>query len=99
MHRNMLHDLPMRNFQPATFTTGKDRALRLLFIQPGKPAQNAWIERFNRTVRHEWQDERLIESIDFAQQTATDWISRYNYDRPNMATGGIPPKQKLALAP
>ena len=74
------------------------RGIRLMFTQPGKPTQNAYGERFNRTVRHEWLDEHLFESIDHAQRTATDWLWRYNNERPNMAIGGITPNQKLALA-
>ena len=76
----------------------KKQGIELLYIQPGKPTQNAYIERFNRTVRHEWLDEHLFDSIDHAQQTATDWLWRYNNQRPHMALGGITPSQKLALA-
>ncbi|MEM6483668.1 MAG: integrase core domain-containing protein, partial [Pseudomonadota bacterium] len=36
--------------------------------------------------------------IEHAQQTATQWLWRYNHERPNMALGGITPKQKLAMA-
>jgi putative transposase len=43
-------------------TWAKKRGVQLLFIQPGKPTQNAYVERFNRTVRHEWLDEHLFES-------------------------------------
>ena len=74
------------------------RGIRLMFIQPGKPTQNAYVERFNRTVRHEWLDEHLFESIEHAQQTATKWLWRYNHQRPNMALGGITPNQMLAKA-
>lgn len=74
------------------------RKIRLLFIQPGKPQQNAYIERFNRTVRHEWLDEHIFQSIEHAQLTATQWLWRYNAERPNMAIGGITPYQKLAMA-
>jgi len=49
-------------------------------------------------VRHEWLDEQLFDSIDHAQRTATDWLWRYNNERPNMAIEGITPNQKLALA-
>ena len=69
-----------------------------MFIQPGKPTQNAYVERFNRTVRLEWLDEHLFESVDHAQQTATQWLWLYNNERPNMSIGGITPKQKLAQA-
>jgi len=63
----------------------KKRGIHLQFIQPGKPQQNAYVERFNRTVRHEWLDEHLFSSIEHAQQTATEWLWRYNAERPNMA--------------
>ena len=43
-------------------------------------------------------DEHIFESIDHAQQTATEWLWRYNTERPNMALVGITPKQKLAQA-
>ena len=74
------------------------RQIKLHFIQPGKPQQNAYIERFNRTVRHEWLNQHLFESIDHAQYTATQWLWQYNTERPNMAIGGITPYQKLAQA-
>jgi len=68
------------------------------YIQPGNPQQNAYVERFNRTVRHEWLDQHLFESIDDARETATQWLWRYNNERPNMANGGITPIQKLEQA-
>jgi putative transposase len=72
--------------------------IQLHYIQPGKPQQNAYVERFNRTVRHEWLDQHLFDSIAHAQQTATEWLWQYNTERPNMAIGGITPYQKLAQA-
>jgi transposase InsO family protein len=80
-------------------------------IQPGLPQQNAYIERYNRTVRHEWLDQYIIETIEpcgdcgqsptgqrKAQDHATQWLWTYNNDRPNMGIGGITPAQKLKMA-
>lgn len=76
----------------------KKKQIRLQYIQPGKPQQNTYVERFNRTVRHEWLDQHLFESIAHAQDTATQWLWRYNNERPHTSLGGITPKQKLAMA-
>ena len=75
----------------------KDRDIRLDYIQPGKPQQNAYVERYNRTVRYDWLGQYLFATITEVQEFATRWLWTYNYERPNMALGGITPKQKLAL--
>ena len=70
----------------------------LEYIQPGKPQQNAYVERFNRTVRYEWLSQYHWSNLDEVRDYATQWIWRYNHERPNMALGGITPKQRLAMA-
>lgn len=72
--------------------------ITLLYIQPGKPNQNAYIERFNRTARHEWLDLHAFETIEHAQLLATQWLWTYNNERPHTAIGGIPPRQLLKVA-
>ncbi|MEJ6610538.1 MAG: IS3 family transposase [Paracoccaceae bacterium] len=74
------------------------RGISIAYIQPGKPQQNAYIERYNRTVRHEWLDQNIFETIEEAQDQATEWLWTYNNDRPNMAIGGITPAMKLKMA-
>ncbi len=71
------------------------RGLKLLFIEPGNPQQNAYIERYNRTVRYDWLNSYLFSSIDEVQEHATKWLWTYNNERPNTAIGGITPRQKL----
>ena len=81
------------------FSLPAERVIRSLsHIQPGKPQQNAYVERYNRTVRHEWLDQHIIESIEEAQEFATQWLWTYNNERPNMGIGGITPAQKLKMA-
>lgn len=75
----------------------RERRIRLEFIQPGKPQQNAYIERYNRTVRYDWLAQYLFDSIEEVQEYATRWLWTYNHERPNMGLGGITPIQKLAM--
>jgi putative transposase len=70
----------------------------LWHTQPGQPQQNAYIERYNRTVRHKWLNQYIINSIEEAQHFATQWLWTYNNTRPNMGTGGIKHAQKLKMA-
>lgn len=65
------------------------------FIEPGKPQQNAYIERYNRTVRYDWLNQHLFNHIAEVQEHATKWLWLYNHERPNMANGGIPPCYKI----
>eukprot|EP01133_Synstelium_polycarpum_P018086 gene18086-21614_t len=81
-----------------TLARAAKRGIRIDFIQPGQPQQNAYVERYNRTVRYDWLAHHLFETLDEIQDFATRWLWTYNHDRPNMALGGITPKQKLALA-
>jgi putative transposase len=87
------------------------RNVRLEYIQPGKPQQNAYIERNNRTVRpshrnsvstagqwDEWLSQYIFETIQEAQDQATEWLWTYNNERPNMGIGGITPAMKLKTA-
>jgi putative transposase len=69
----------------------KDKSIQILYIQPGKPDQNAFIERFNRTYRDGVLDAYLFDSISDVQQITDDWIKRYNEQRPHDSLGKLPP--------
>jgi len=72
--------------------------IRMEYIQPGKPQQSAYVERFNRTVRYEWLSQYYWENLEEVRLFATNWMYDYNHNRPNMALGGFTPKQRLAMA-
>lgn len=74
------------------------KRITLLYIQPGKPTQNAYIERFNRTARHEWLDLHQFHSVAHAQKLATKWLWKYNNERPHTGIGGVPPRRLLMAA-
>lgn len=82
----------------ALLVWAEKRQIRIEHIQPGKPQQNAYVERYNRTVRYGWLNQHAFETIEQVQETATRWLWTYNHERPNMALGGITPMQRLARA-
>lgn len=75
----------------------RKREIKIVFIQPGNPQQNAYVERYNRTVRYDWLNQRIFDTIQEVQEQATKWLWSYNNERPNMANGGLTPVQKLAM--
>ena len=76
----------------------KKQNITLEYIQPGKPQQNAYIERYNRTVRYDWLNQHIFTTLDEVREYATKWLWVYNNERPHTAIGGIPPRQKVAPA-
>jgi putative transposase len=55
------------------------------YIQPGKPAQNAYIERFNRSYREEVLDMHLFNSVQHVKYLTNNWLQHYNQKRPHEA--------------
>jgi putative transposase len=69
----------------------KQHDIRIDYIQPGKPQQNAYIERYNRTMRYSWVSKHLFDTLEEVQEYATQWLWFYNHERPHSANGGKPP--------
>lgn len=67
--------------------------VRLQFIQPGKPIQNAFIESFNGRLRDECLNEHLFTSLADAQTTIERWRVDYNRHRPHGSLGYLTPEE------
>jgi len=74
--------------------TAKER-ITLLYIQLGKPTQNAYVERCIGKVRREWLELNIFETMEHAQLLSAQWQWTYNNERPHLAIGGVPPRKLL----
>lgn len=70
-----------------------EHGIDIIYIQPGKPAQNAYIERFNRTYREAILDSYLFNNIREVQQLTDQWLRHYNDERPHEALKNMTPRQ------
>ena len=68
-----------------------ERGIEIRYIQPGKPNQKAFIERFNKSCRQEVLNAHLFSTLDQVREISEEWRIKYNEYRPHDALGAIPP--------
>ena len=61
--------------------------MRLRFIEPGKPVQNAFVESFNGKFRQECLNTHWFMTLADAREKLETWRGFYNEDRPHSAIG------------
>ena len=67
-----------------------DKKIELDFFRPGKPTDNSYIERFNRTVRGELLNLWLCKTLEQVRDQVFEFMTDYNYERPHQASGNSP---------
>ena len=75
----------------AMFFWSQKTDVKLNFIQPGKPMQNAFVESFNGKFREACLNQHWFRSISEAQVIIEQWRQHYNHERPHSSLGFIPP--------
>ncbi len=81
------------NIAGAMLQWSVDHNVHLHFIDPGKPAQNAWIESFNGRVRDEFLNMQLFRTLPEIRDAAGIWLTDYNEVRPHSSLEYLTPKE------
>ena len=76
-------------------TWAESVGVMILYIQPGEPNQNAYIERFNRTYREEVLNLYLFENLAEVREITYWWMIEYNEQRPHDALGDLTPAEYM----
>ena len=76
----------------------EENGILIDYIEPGKPNQNAFIERFNRSYRQEVLDTWLFSSLDEVREISWAWLLEYNEERDHDGLGGLTPAEALQKA-
>ncbi len=76
----------------------EEHGVMLEFIKPGKPTQNTFIERFNRTYRTEILDFYLFRTLNEAREITERWLNEYNSERPHESLNNLTPEEYRLMA-
>jgi putative transposase len=75
----------------AMFFWSQGRGVKLHFIQPGKPTQNAFVESFNGKFRDSCLNQHWFRDLFEARRVIQEWREHYNHVRPHSSLGYLPP--------
>lgn len=71
----------------------ESHGVKLEFIEPGRPVQNGFIERFNRSYREAVLDMYIFQTLAEVREQTESWLREYNEERPHEAQGNLTPRE------
>ena len=71
----------------------EQHGIDLEFIQPGKPTQNSYVERFNRTFRDEILNFYVFSRLSEVRTIVDAWVQEYNEQRPHESLDNLTPEE------
>lgn len=69
----------------------KEKKITLVFIQPGKPMQNGYVERCNGSIRKELLNAYVFKTLSEVREKTEEWMTDYNQNRPHKALNYLTP--------
>ena len=73
----------------------EEHSIQLEFIEPGKPTQNSYVERFNRTYRDEILNMYVFKTLNEVRNLTESWLTQYNEERPYDSLNDLTPREYL----
>ena len=76
----------------------RENGIKHILTAPRSPTTTGKVERWHKTLRREFLDGKLFDSITHAQAELDAWVEHYNHDRPHQSLGMVPPWERFRLA-
>jgi hypothetical protein len=76
----------------------QNNGIRHILSKPRSPTTTGKVERWHKTLRAEFLNGKVFDSIEAAQTALDAWVEEYNHRRPNQAIGQVPPFERFCLA-
>jgi len=75
-----------------------DNGIKHILTAPRSPTTTGKVERWHKTLRGEFLDDKVFDSIEHAQAELDAWVRHYNFERPHQSIGRVPPIERFQLA-
>jgi hypothetical protein len=75
-----------------------ENGIKHILTAPRSPTTTGKVERWHKTLRREFLDGKVFDSIDDAQTQLDSWVRHYNFERPHQSIGRVPPIERFQLA-